>query len=102
MSGLRGRQIAIDIGLSWILSLVKADFPPFPTAVINQVRHDTSPQSDETVMNRYSFGVTGLQTFHVVRHQKCKWHVIPHGIESWAELCAAGRLASIRFFRSNS
>src|ERR1700733_8464580 len=50
--------------------------PPFLAAVVDQVWHDTSPQPDEVVTNRCGPGVARLQPFHIVRHQKCKWHVI--------------------------
>ena len=50
--------------------------PPFLGAVTDQVRYDSPPQPDDVVTSCRGPGITGLQTFHVVRHQKCKWHVI--------------------------
>ena len=53
--------------------------PPFLGAVTDQVRYDSPPQPDDVVTSRRGPGITGLQTFHVVRHQKCKWHVTSQG-----------------------
>jgi hypothetical protein len=64
---------------------------------------DFPPQVDDAVMNRNGARITGLETFHVVRHQEGKWHnVVLRSLNLGRDYARRNRSQSIRFFRSNS
>jgi len=63
-------------GMGFAVISAITGLPPFPAAVANQVRRNPSPQPEDIVMNRRGSGIACFQTFHIIRHQKCKWHDI--------------------------
>ena len=67
-----------------------ADLPPFLAAVSDQIWRDFPPEVDNTVTKGNSPIVTGLQTFHVIRHQERKWHNPPSGGVLWAHTMLLG------------
>src|SRR5690349_3308872 len=50
--------------------------PPFPAAMSDHVGRYRPPQPDDAVANGNRPGITGLKTFHVLRHEKGKWHFL--------------------------
>ena len=72
----RGNADSYETGVIRELISMTTYLPPFLRAVTDQARYDSAPQPDDVVTSRRGPGITSLQTFHVVRHQECKWHVI--------------------------
>ena len=73
-----GSARKVDRYHRWTIAgfLVTTKLPPFLAAVSDQIRRDSPPQTKNSVRKRNGTGITGLQTFHIVRHQERKWHVV--------------------------